>query len=135
MHLRKTAGQKSEVPFDEPLSTDWDGNELLLSDILGTDTTWWCKPIETDAETASSSAAGAGHAWMTGSGRSSPSRFGLGGRQEHTQKEVADRHGHLPVLHLPAGKADHQAAEEGDLEGDGGAVVGPCTAKQKRDVR
>ena len=40
MHLRKTASLKSEVPFDEPLSTDWNGNELLLSDILGTETTW-----------------------------------------------------------------------------------------------
>ena len=37
MHLRKTANQRSEVSIDEPLNTDWDGNELLLSDILGTD--------------------------------------------------------------------------------------------------
>ena len=36
MYLRKTSGQRSEVSFDEPLNTDWDGNELLLSDILGT---------------------------------------------------------------------------------------------------
>ena len=37
MHLRKLSGQKTEVSFDEPLNTDWDGNELLLSDVLGTD--------------------------------------------------------------------------------------------------
>ena len=37
MHLRKISGQRSEVSFDEPLSSDWDGNELLLSDILGTE--------------------------------------------------------------------------------------------------
>ena len=37
MHLRKTSNQKTELSFDEPLNTDWDGNELLLSDILGTD--------------------------------------------------------------------------------------------------
>ena len=37
MYLRKNASQKAEVSFDEPLNTDWDGNELLLSDILGTD--------------------------------------------------------------------------------------------------
>ncbi|MCI7159607.1 MAG: sigma-70 family RNA polymerase sigma factor, partial [Flintibacter sp.] len=37
MHLRKTANQRGEVSFDEPLNTDWDGNELLLSDILGTE--------------------------------------------------------------------------------------------------
>ena len=36
MHLRKIAGRRSEVSIDEPLSSDWDGNELLLSDILGT---------------------------------------------------------------------------------------------------
>ena len=37
MHLRKVSGQRTEISFDEPLSSDWDGNELLLSDILGTD--------------------------------------------------------------------------------------------------
>ena len=37
MYLRKNAGRKGEVSFDEPLNTDWDGNELLLSDVLGTD--------------------------------------------------------------------------------------------------
>ena len=46
MHLRKTAPQKSEVSFDEPLNTDWDGNELLLSDILGTDEDLVLKPID-----------------------------------------------------------------------------------------
>ena len=50
MHLRKTAPQKSEVSFDEPLNTDWDGNELLLSDILGTDEDLVLKPIEDDVD-------------------------------------------------------------------------------------
>ncbi len=50
MHLRKTAGQKSEVPFDEPLSTDWNGNELLLSDILGTESDLVVRPMEEDAD-------------------------------------------------------------------------------------
>ena len=50
MHLRKTAPQKSEVSFDEPLNTDWDGNELLLSDILGTDEDMVMKPIEDDVD-------------------------------------------------------------------------------------
>ena len=50
MHLRKTAPQKSEVSFDEPLNTDWDGNELLLSDILGTDEDLVMKPIEDDVD-------------------------------------------------------------------------------------
>ena len=50
MHLRKTASQKSEVSFDEPLNTDWDGNELLLSDILGTDSDTVMRPIEADVD-------------------------------------------------------------------------------------
>ena len=49
MHLRKTANLKSEVSFDEPLNTDWDGNELLLSDILGTESDLVMRPIEAQA--------------------------------------------------------------------------------------
>ena len=62
MHLRKTAPQKSEVSFDEPLNTDWDGNELLLSDVLGTEADVVMRPIEEDVErdllAAASAAAG-----------------------------------------------------------------------------
>ena len=47
MHLRKISNQRSEVSFDEPLNTDWDGNELLLSDVLGTDDDEVCRPLET----------------------------------------------------------------------------------------
>ena len=50
MHLRKIAGQKGEVSFDEPLNTDWDGNELLLSDVLGTDEDEVSRPLEDDAD-------------------------------------------------------------------------------------
>ena len=50
MHLRKTAPQKSEASFDEPLNTDWDGNELLLSDILGTDEDVIYRDMENEAE-------------------------------------------------------------------------------------
>ena len=50
MHLRKTANLKSEVSFDEPLNTDWDGNELLLSDILGTEEDTIYKDLENEAE-------------------------------------------------------------------------------------
>ena len=46
MYLRKTANQKTELSFDEPLNTDWDGNELLLSDILGTDEDTVVQPLE-----------------------------------------------------------------------------------------
>src|SRR5699024_1919582 len=45
MHLRKVSGQRAEVSFDEPLSSDWDGNELLLSDILGTEPDSVIRPI------------------------------------------------------------------------------------------
>lgn len=50
MHLRKTSKMKLEVSFDEPLNTDWDGNELLLSDILGTDEDVIYKDIENQVE-------------------------------------------------------------------------------------
>ena len=91
MHLRKTAPQKSEVSFDEPLNTDWDGNELLLSDILGTDEDMVMKPIEDDADRQLLL-----DAVNTLSAREKEIitlRFGLGGREEKTQKEVADRMG------------------------------------------
>ena len=52
MVLRKTSRLKLEVSFDEPLNTDWDGNELLLSDILGTDPDEVSKPLEADADRA-----------------------------------------------------------------------------------
>ena len=45
MHLRKIAGRRSEVSIDEPLSSDWDGNELLLSDILGTEPDSVMRPL------------------------------------------------------------------------------------------
>ena len=91
MHLRKTAPQKSEVSFDEPLNTDWDGNELLLSDILGTDEDMVMKPIEDDVDRQLLL-----DAVNTLSAREKEIitlRFGLGGREEKTQKEVADRMG------------------------------------------
>ncbi len=91
MHLRKTAPQKSEVSFDEPLNTDWDGNELLLSDILGTDEDMVMKPIEDDVDR---------ELLMDAVSRLNARekeiitlRFGLGGGEEKTQKEVADRMG------------------------------------------
>ena len=50
MYLRKINAQRTEVSFDEPLNTDWDGNELLLSDILGTDEDEVYRPLEDDAD-------------------------------------------------------------------------------------
>ena len=91
MHLRKTASLKSEVPFDEPLSTDWNGNELLLSDILGTDSDLVIRPMEEDADRQL--LADALKKLSDREREIITLRFGLGGRREHTQKEVADRLG------------------------------------------
>ena len=88
MYLRKLSGQKTEVSFDEPLNTDWDGNELLLSDILGTEEDEVCRALEDDAERRVLM-----EAVSTLEGREREIillRFGLAGGQEYTQKEVAD---------------------------------------------
>ena len=88
MHVRKISSQKSEVSLDEPINTDWDGNELLLSDILGTDGDTVMRPMEEDVE----------HQLLREALARLPERdryivclrFGLCGAQEKTQKEVAD---------------------------------------------
>ena len=87
MFLRKTNNQKTEISFDEPLNTDWDGNELLLSDILGTDDDEVCRPLEDDADRQMLR-----ESIATLSDRERTIielRFGLGGHNEYTQKEVA----------------------------------------------
>ncbi len=88
MHLRKISNQKAEVSLDEPINTDWDGNELLLSDILGTEGDTVMRPLEEDVERK---------VLRDALGRLPERekrivfmRFGLGGRRERTQKEVAD---------------------------------------------
>ena len=91
MHLRKTANLKSEVSFDEPLNTDWDGNELLLSDVLGTDADVVMRPIEEDVER--DLLAAAIQVLSPREKQIITLRFGLGGGKEQTQKEVADQLG------------------------------------------
>lgn len=88
MHLRKTTNLKSEVSFDEPLNTDWDGNELLLSDILGTDSDLVMKPIEEDVDRKLLS--DALERLEERERHIITLRFGLDGKPERTQKEVAD---------------------------------------------
>ena len=91
MYLRKNASRRGEVSFDEPLNTDWDGNELLLSDVLGTDEDVVMRPIEEDVDRSLLA-----QAISTLSPREREIitlRFGLGGGKERTQKEVADRLG------------------------------------------
>ena len=88
MYLRKRGAQRSELSFDEPLNTDWDGNELLLSDILGTDGDEVSRPLEDDAEKAMLRRAVSA---LSEREREIISlRFGLSCGREYTQKEVAD---------------------------------------------
>ena len=88
MHLRKAGSQRTELSIDEPLNTDWGGNELLLSDILGTDEDEVCRPLEDDAERRVLLEA---VERLEGREREIIRlRFGLDGQREYTQKEVAD---------------------------------------------
>ena len=88
MYLRKSSAQKTEISFDEPLNTDWDGNELLLSDILGTEPDSVIRPIEdeTDRELLLNALDSLPEKERT----IIKMRFGLYGESEKTQKEVAD---------------------------------------------
>ena len=91
MYLRKSSPQRNEVSLDEPLNTDWDGNELLLSDVLGTDADTVMRPIEADVDRQ---LLGAAIEKLSDREREIiVLRFGLNGRREQTQKEVADRLG------------------------------------------
>ena len=88
MYLRKTSSLKNEVSIDEPLNVDWDGNELLLSDVLGSDPDIVNKDIELEDEKAlvlktidSLDERERTIMYM---------RFGIGGGKEYTQKQVAD---------------------------------------------
>jgi RNA polymerase sporulation-specific sigma factor len=88
MYLRKSVNQRTEVSIDEPLNTDWDGNELLLSDVLGTEPDCVMRPVEDDVEKQI----------LLRVLKNLPERektiislrFGLSGKDEMTQKEVAD---------------------------------------------
>ena len=91
MHIRKIAPLKAEISLDEPINMDYDGNELLLSDILGTEEDMILKPLEDDVDLFI----------LRKAVKELPERereivtmrFGLEGRQELTQKEVAQKMG------------------------------------------
>lgn len=91
MHIRKIAGQKAEVSLDEPINMDYDGNELLLSDILGTDEDMILRPLEDDVDLCV----------LRQALQELPPRereivlmrYGLYGYKELTQKEVAQKLG------------------------------------------
>ena len=88
MYLRRLVRVRNEVSFDEPLNTDWEGNELLLSDILGTDSDVVYKDIETGVE--KELLRGALRRLPERDRRIMTMRFGLDGKEEMTQKDVAD---------------------------------------------
>lgn len=88
MYLRKNGQQRNEISIDEPLNVDWDGNELLLSDILGSDADEINRNMELEDEKdilmkIVSRLSSRERTIMT-------MRFGLGGTREYTQKQVAD---------------------------------------------
>lgn len=88
MHLRKVVKLKNEVSFEDPLNTDYDGNELILSDVLGSDVDAVYKKIEGGVESGLLK-----EALSKLSGREKEimeMRYGLNGGEELTQKEVAD---------------------------------------------
>ena len=91
MYLRKNSNSRTEISFDEPLNTDWDGKELLLSDVLGTDSDLVMRPIEADVDRQIL------HTAVSRLGSRERDiismRFGLRGQKELTQEEVADRLG------------------------------------------
>lgn len=91
MYIRKLSARKTEVSLDEPINTDWDGNELLLADVLGTEADTVLRPLEETVD----------HELLRQALSRLPERdkqiialrYGLTGNRELTQKEVADRLG------------------------------------------
>lgn len=91
MHIRKISNQKTEISLDEPINMDYDGNELLLSDILGTDEDMIMRPLEDDVDLCILRQA---LGQLPEREREIVEmRFGLAGRKELTQKEVAQHMG------------------------------------------
>ena len=88
MYLRRLSGRRTEVSLDEPLSADWDGNELLLGDILGTEPDSVLRPLEDDADRALLREALS--RLPAREKRIISMRFGIGLPEPMTQKEVAD---------------------------------------------
>ena len=102
MHIRKIANQKTEVSLDEPINTDWDGNELLLSDVLGTDGDIVMRPLEDDVD----------HQLLR--------HHALRPRRAAGEDAEGGRgyHGHFAVVYFQARKAHHAAPAPRDLTAD-----------------
>lgn len=98
MYLRKVSNQRTEVSFDEPLNTDWDGNELLLSDVLGTDDDEVCRPLEDDADRQMLSAR---YKRLTSVSGASSSCASGSAAETSSRKRRSQTYGHFPKLHKP----------------------------------
>ena len=88
MYLRKSSNQKNEISIDEPLNVDWDGNELLLSDILGSDSDEVGRNVESEDEKCQLVQFVGG--LPAREKQIMEMRFGMNGYDEYTQSEVAD---------------------------------------------
>lgn len=88
MHLRKVSNSKTEISFDDPLSVDWDGNELLLRDILGSEPDEISRDVEYEDEKRL--LCDVVNALPERERSLMNKRFGLNGEKEHTQKQLAD---------------------------------------------
>ena len=88
MYLRKNSAQRNEISIDEPLNIDWDGNELLLSDVLSSEQDEVCRGVEQEDERVILNTFVSG--LSPREKQIMEMRFGMNGYEEFTQKEVAD---------------------------------------------
>ena len=135
MYLRKIQNQKTEVSIDEPLNVDWDGNELLLSDILGTDGDTVNRELEQEVERSALRGAGK----RTGGGRSSVlcgCDLGWTGGEERTPKGGSGYHWDLRNPYISRLEKNHTAAAGGNatdlLNGIGRRAKTPAVSFMRR---
>ena len=106
MYLRRTSKMKMEVSIDEPLNVDWDGNELLLSDSLGTDDDLIYRDMELEGEKELLKKAVGTQDHRTALWIERQGRTG------NDTKGSCGSYGNIPVLYFPLGEKDHEAAEK-----------------------
>ena len=123
MTLRKTHNLRHDISIDEPLTVDWDGNELLLSDILGTDGDVTSLGIEEREEREALLRAVA----TLGERERKIMEYRFGMRGEEKRKGCCGFAGDLPILHFTTGKENSRQASQGDGQD-------PVTKKQNLEI-
>ena len=113
MYLRKTQSQKNEISIDEPLNIDWDGNELLLSDILGTDS---------DTVNRNETTAGSGGKTRRAGTRHHGTSVWFRRKERTYAKRGSGYHWDFTVLYFPTGEKDYEMAES--RIGKNGGIMG-----------